>query len=90
MLLYIFQVEGEFAFNFPLADVEDAIGGDIGNTDVYIHAAVNDWFGLESVSYHGYTKIIPLGYHLRFLGGKIRTFKPGNPLIAYVIMCSLS
>lgn len=79
-----FQVHGRFSFNVPMEEIREVLGDDIADTDVYVHANVYDWYGIETQSYSGYAKIISSVPQMRFLGGKIRTFKPGHFLNVHV------
>ncbi|ELT90450.1 hypothetical protein CAPTEDRAFT_197471 [Capitella teleta] len=80
------MINGEFSFNFPMDRLREVAGQDIASTDVTVHANVYDWYGLESQSFSGYSKIISSKYHMRFLGGKVRAFKPGQKFPLHIAM----
>lgn len=65
-------------------EIRDAASGPIGDSDVEIKASVFDWDGLEESTFSGYTNIVHSAFHIMFLGGTVRTFKPGTPLVAHV------
>ncbi|ELT90449.1 hypothetical protein CAPTEDRAFT_197470 [Capitella teleta] len=80
------MINGEFSFNFPMDRLREVAGQDIASTDVTVHANVYDWYGLESQSFSGYSKIISSKYYMRFLGGKVRAFKPGQKFPLHIAM----
>ena len=57
---------------------------DLPGTKLKVTATVYDWYELEEQPGYGTTEIVADTYRIRFLGGKVRTFKPGTAFEVYV------
>ena len=58
-------------------------------SSLIVTATVNDWFYMEAKTAKANSIVIESGIKIRFIGGKVRVFKPGNPLHVQVSGASL-
>jgi len=77
------QFYGVKSFLFPLDDIRN-LTSRLAGTTLRVSATVWDWDHLEEKSNTASTVIIESGAFIKFLGGKVRTFKPGQPFNVYV------
>jgi len=80
----VHQFTGMVPFVFPMSEVL-AVNPDLPGTELVVHAAILDWYGLEyKDDAVAYCFVQKRGYKIEFLGGNVRTFKPGSRFPAYV------
>ena len=77
------QFEGTTSFVIPMSEIREHTS-DLPGTKLKVTAKVNDWYELEEQPGYGTTEIVADTYRIRFLGGKVRTFKPGTAFEVYV------
>lgn len=67
----------------PMSEIEKH-SSDLPGTKLKATVTVKDWYEIEVQPGKGTTEIIADKYRIRFLGGKVRTFKPGTAFEVYV------
>lgn len=72
------------AFEFSMAEIKDVWGDDLAGKELHFKAWMHDWYHLNTQNGTSVTKILRDGVKLRFLGKKLRTFKPNTPVTIYV------
>ena len=72
------QFLGHCAFSFPLSEMREHVS-ELAGARLAVSTDVFDWWFLELKSASMNSYVIESGVKIRFLGGKYRVFKPGNP-----------
>ncbi|XP_074646935.1 CD109 antigen-like [Tubulanus polymorphus] len=81
---------GRHEMFFTMDELRYVTGTDeLENHEVWVNATVRDWFLLENQTSWAYSYIYGSEVHLTFLGGKVRTFKPGMIFTAYLAVARL-
>ena len=78
-----FQFTGASSFLFPLDQIEKCTNK-LAGTKLKISASVTDWHLLHTREAVSYTHIYSSEMKYKFVGGLVRTFKPGAVFPVYV------
>ncbi len=79
------QLTGKLYFQFLMEELRDATGLEsLADSELRLNVTVYDWYAMEYKDSTAYSWIYPSGYMVDFLGGRVRTFKAGSPLVLYV------
>ena len=78
-----FQFTGRCPFQFTLAEMRQKVDRLTG-AQLVVSATVVDWYFIESKTEKAISYVFDSGIKVRFLGGRVRVFKPGNPLKVFV------
>ena len=77
------QIHGTYGFMFTLEEMREFVQY-LAGTELMVTASLQHWFGLEPKTGTSYSWIYSSTPHIKFVGGRVRTFKPGHPLNVYV------
>ena len=77
------QFYGAADFFFKLDDIRNVTSTLVGSV-LRVTATIWDWEFLEEKTNVATSTVIDSGAYIRFLGGAVRTFKPGQSLDVYV------
>ena len=81
---FAMQFTGVTSFVFSMEEVKE-LNPDLAGTELVVHAAVNDWFGMEyKDDAEAFCYVQRRGYKIEYVGGDIRTFQPGAVFPIYV------
>ncbi|ELU06775.1 hypothetical protein CAPTEDRAFT_193982 [Capitella teleta] len=75
--------EGTVPFEYTMREMKD-LWGDLGGKELHFKGWIYDWYHLNIQNGTSVTKVLRDGVTLRFLGKKIRTFKPHSPITVYI------
>ena len=70
-------------FTLPLSHLEK-FTHDLAGAEIGLYAEVYDWNFMENKTQKAHTIILSHEPQIKFIGGRVRTFKPGQPLDVYV------
>ncbi|KAI0235995.1 hypothetical protein LSAT2_013433 [Lamellibrachia satsuma] len=79
----IIQFTGRCPFQFTLAEMRQKVDRLTG-AQLILSATVIDWYLIELKTEKAISYVFDGGIKVRFLGGRVRVFKPGNPLKAFI------
>ena len=77
------QFKGTTSFMVPMSEIKKHTS-QLAGTKLKATVTVKDWYEIEVQPGKGTTHIIEDTFRIRFLGGKVRTFKPGTAFNVYV------
>jgi hypothetical protein len=77
------QFKGKMPFDFKMGELRD-VWGDLAGTELHFKGWIFDWYHQNTQNGTSVTKILDDGVKLKFLGRKLRTFKPQTPVTLYV------
>ncbi|KAI0237381.1 hypothetical protein LSAT2_012128 [Lamellibrachia satsuma] len=79
----ISQFTGRCPFQFTLAEMRQKVDRLTG-AQLVVSATVVDWYFIELKTEKAISYVFDSGIKVRFLGGRVRVFKPGNPLKVFI------
>ena len=82
-ILLLFQIEGLGSFIVPIEEISEYTDR-LPGTVIDVTATVMDVQSLQTRSETTQTVIKDRSIYVEFLGGPVRTFKPGVPFVVYV------
>ena len=82
-LPYNLQVHGTTGFMFTLAEMRKFVSV-LEGSELVVSATLQHWHGLEYKESAAHAWIYSSRPHIKFLGGTVRIFKPGQPFKVYV------
>lgn len=82
-LPWFLQLNGLVPFEYTMQEISE-IWGDVTGMELHFKGWIYDWYFLDTQSGTAVTKVLSDGVRLKFLGRKLRTFKPNTPVTIYV------
>ncbi|KAM7536349.1 hypothetical protein Aperf_G00000084793 [Anoplocephala perfoliata] len=89
----IVQLDGHSQFIVPFSELRAQLttttGGtepSLANMDIWANVSVYNWWEGDTNSGWAYTQIFSANSNIKFLGGDVRTYKPGMYFTAYMVI----
>ena len=74
---------GTVPFEFTMSEISK-VWGDVMGMELHFKGWIYDWMFLDTQNGTSVTNVLKDGVSLKFLGRRLRTFKPNTPVTVFV------